>query len=424
MDSQVRLRSVSSRTLQQGQAAIILLLLVGLGVIALVYGMATPAKESIERDKKTAAALAQARDALIGRAATDNSIPGSLPCPDTDNDGSAELFAGNSCPSYIGRLPWRTLGLPDLRDGSGERLWYALSSNFRDHPLVQPLNSDTAGQLTITGSAAAANVIAIVFSPGSVVGAQLRNAANENNVANYLEGENANGDTVYTAALASDTFNDNLLPITSDALFNVVNIRVAKEAIAALETYRALNNYYPFANPYGSLPPYNCSNGLNRGRIPITPTGCGQAAWPGSAPVWFANNNWNLVTHYAFSKACGQLGLPLGLDALVMGACDLLGNLSGVLGIIDPALILLGLPPLSDDPVTVTGVSNNVRVLVVVTGRAQGVQVHPCASAAQCMEDAQNTDGNGTYVKPSRFPTSNDRMALTCATNSPCNVLP
>ena len=49
----------------------------------------------------------------------------------------------------IGRLPWKTFGLPDLRDGSGERLWYALSPNFRDNPSVSPLNSDTRGSITV-----------------------------------------------------------------------------------------------------------------------------------------------------------------------------------------------------------------------------------------------------------------------------------
>jgi len=102
-----------------------------------------------------------------------------------------------------------------------------------------------------------------------------------------------------------------------------------------------------------------------------------------------------------------------------MAACDLLGNLSGIIGAINAVL-----PLFTDDPVTVSGVSTNVRTLVVVTGRAQGAQVHTCASAGQCMDDASNTDGDGTYVKPSRFPASNDRMALSCATNSPCSVLP
>jgi hypothetical protein len=31
----------------------------------------------------------------------------------------------------LGRLPWKTLGLPDLRDGHGERLWYAVSTKYK-----------------------------------------------------------------------------------------------------------------------------------------------------------------------------------------------------------------------------------------------------------------------------------------------------
>src|SRR5690606_298057 len=31
----------------------------------------------------------------------------------------------------LGRLPWKTLGLPDLRDGHGERLWYAVSTRHK-----------------------------------------------------------------------------------------------------------------------------------------------------------------------------------------------------------------------------------------------------------------------------------------------------
>ena len=141
-------------------------------------------------------------------------------------------------------------------------------------------------------------------------------------------------------------------------------------------------------------------------------------AWGAALPNWFSTNEWNLVTHYAMSKACGQLGLG-PLDPLAMAACDLLGNLSGII-----AAINLVFPLFTDDPITVTGVSSNVRVAVIVTGRAQGAQVHTCASAGQCMEDGLNTDGDGVYVKPSRFPASNDRMALSCATSSTCSVLP
>jgi type II secretory pathway pseudopilin PulG len=85
-------------------------------------------------------AIAQAREALIAYAA-DRPInasvgPGYLPCPDLDDDGWAESTCGSMSgesgqESRLGRLPWKTLGLPDLRDGHGERLWYAVSSKHK-----------------------------------------------------------------------------------------------------------------------------------------------------------------------------------------------------------------------------------------------------------------------------------------------------
>ena len=62
--------------------------------------------------------------------------PGYLPCPDLDNDGWAEATCGSQNgdsgqAERLGRLPWKTLGLPDLRDGYGERLWYAVSSKYK-----------------------------------------------------------------------------------------------------------------------------------------------------------------------------------------------------------------------------------------------------------------------------------------------------
>ena len=435
---------------------ILILLIVGLLGSALVYSLAGRAQLDLDTDRKSFAALAEAKDALIGRAAADTSRPGSLPCPDIDNDGGAEspVTYGGACPSYIGRLPWKTLGLSDLRDGYGERLWYAITPSFRDHSNGGPLNSDTPGELDIGGATVIDNAIAIVFSPGVATHTQNRSSAissvcsatgitmaNDLCVSNYLDDANANGvppaDISFVTKLPSDpavidgTFNDKLLAITSDVLFSVVNIRVAKDAIAALETYRAANSYYPFANAYGSPSPYNCSSGLNRGRFPLTPSGCGQANWTVPAFMapdgWFYKNNWNLVTHYAISKACGQLnlgsitifGTSFDLDAIAVATCNTVGNLDTV----NILRNFAGLPSIADEPVTVTQVSTNVRDLVIITGRALA-QIHPCANAANCMEDAENTNGNTVYAKPSRYPTSNDRMGITCASSSPCDVIP
>jgi hypothetical protein len=72
--------------------------------------------------------LALAADALRGRAFQQRCITPSLPadqllpCPDS---AGAEGQAGATCPGLTrGWLPWRTLGLPPLRDASGTCLWY------------------------------------------------------------------------------------------------------------------------------------------------------------------------------------------------------------------------------------------------------------------------------------------------------------
>jgi hypothetical protein len=92
------------------------------------------------RQRATERALAQAREALLAYAA-DRPIdarvgPGYLPCPDLDDDGWAEAMCGSLAGNVgqdqrLGRLPWKTLGLPDLRDGHGERLWYAVSTRYK-----------------------------------------------------------------------------------------------------------------------------------------------------------------------------------------------------------------------------------------------------------------------------------------------------
>src|SRR5665811_1174045 len=140
------------RCRQRGAALLIMLVILVVGIAAVLVSSLSTTALNNARQNTTSNALAQAKDALIGRAAADNNMPGSLPCPDTNNDGSAELLSGNNCPSYIGRLPWKTLGLPDLRDGSGERLWYALSPAFRDDTSAQPLNSNTKGTLLVYNS--------------------------------------------------------------------------------------------------------------------------------------------------------------------------------------------------------------------------------------------------------------------------------
>src|SRR6185295_12058519 len=115
-----------------------LFLVVAIGFVVAVE-LAAPAS-SASRDRATEHALADAREALLAYAA-DRAInaivgPGYLPCPDLDNDGWAESTCGSLSgdggqDERLGRLPWKTLGIADLRDGDGERLWYAVSTKYK-----------------------------------------------------------------------------------------------------------------------------------------------------------------------------------------------------------------------------------------------------------------------------------------------------
>lgn len=179
---------------QCGAVLMLLLMLVAVGALAVFVSGLNRATVQLERDRITNEALAQAKEALIGRAASDENRPGSLPCPDLvtnipgsniPNDGIADLLAGTDCPSYIGRLPWRTLKLPDLRDGDGERLWYELSPGFRDSIASEPLN-DVATIGTLDGGGVAAKI----YAPRVVLAGQSRAGAAVNISSNYLEGQN------------------------------------------------------------------------------------------------------------------------------------------------------------------------------------------------------------------------------------------
>ncbi|MGZ5099749.1 MAG: hypothetical protein ACXWGX_03210 [Usitatibacter sp.] len=128
------------RSRSRGTALVLAALVLFAGLGAIVAMRIAELAAGAQRERVTERALAQAREALIAYAA-DRPIttvvgPGYLPCPDLDDDGWAEAICGSlkgelGREQRLGRLPWKTLGLPDLRDGYGERLWYAVSSRHK-----------------------------------------------------------------------------------------------------------------------------------------------------------------------------------------------------------------------------------------------------------------------------------------------------
>lgn len=331
----VRLRR---RSTQRGQVLLVMLVIVVIGVGALFYNFFSPASSTIARDKITADALAQAKAALIGYAAGVSDLaggerPGDLPCPDTNDSGSKGSSCGNPAgttgqASRIGRLPWKSLGLSDLRDGDGERLWYAVSNNFKYNnrtACAAPgdagcLNSDARGTITVRDTAGTviydgsnpdaftpSGVIAVIFAPGAVLQRQgtgtlqdrgctggsctAAGVCNSNpltntpkcNPVNYLDvltgvednadfadGSNSNGfiNGVIRDARGNAIVNDRLLVITYQDLMPVLQRRVAKEVLNCLGAYASANNgRYPWAAGLTDLT-YQDKQNTRFGRIP------------------------------------------------------------------------------------------------------------------------------------------------------------
>ena len=266
----------------------IMLVIMIIGVITFLVGALSKSSLKSVRDQQTADVLVQARDALIGRAVSDASHPGSLPCPDNSAPGSplwgtapGPIFGGGHCPSYIGRLPWKTLGIPELHDANGEDLWYALSPTLRDSNAAQPINSDTQGWLSLTGTITLNNVAAIVFAPGAAICGQSRTAsATVNQYLETLSTISTTGPTPITVRSASNDcsnlpYNDNLLAITIDQLFQPVEKRIVREVKTCMDNYAAISaSKYPWPASVTDLT-YTSNKTTPAtlfGRVPVNPT--------------------------------------------------------------------------------------------------------------------------------------------------------
>lgn len=215
--------AAGGRPAQGGYVLLLLAALLVVTAIGLVVAALGEAEVQNRRNAVTAAALAQAKEALLGYALTyrdthPTKVPGYLPCPDKDNDGSAESPCEAVDAHVIGRLPFKTLGQPDSRDADGECLWYAVSGSFKSEPMAASMNWDSAGRITVLDLAgntlatadSASGAVAVIFAPGRPVRSQSRSAGSAtcgggsvNDFMNYLDGR-------YDAA--SDLYSDYTSP--------------------------------------------------------------------------------------------------------------------------------------------------------------------------------------------------------------------
>ena len=278
---------------QSGIALVALLVLLILAGSYAFYRSSSIGAARLQQDAKLAATLARAKEALIAYAVTRNDDPGpplkpgrpgSLPCPDliTNNagfsnfpgDGKTDFFTVNSCPSYVGWLPWITLDLPELTDDTGTRLWYVLTPELRNHDSAHPINSDQVLTLKLDG--VTDGIAALIIAARAPLGNQARPS---NNPGDYLDGENGNGDDkTYISRPPSENFNDMVVAITRQELMAAVEKRVANEVKTCLEQHAAATantgHTYPWPAPLSNST-FRGNAGSLFGQVPATQPGAG-----------------------------------------------------------------------------------------------------------------------------------------------------
>ena len=311
----------------------------------------------------TARALADAKRAIVGWSvgaglAGDGTehAPGLLPFPDRNNDtggydGRADcVTSGLSDRHLIGRLPragetspcpGRALGV-ELRDGSGEPLWYAVSRNLVNYrggsSLDPPINPglldatpaypwirliDAGGDVVTASNGDPLEIAAVIIAQGPPLAGQTRSGAAPG-AAEYLDSvaidgvsyDNADSDGCRDAiagasaymdcpgrtgeefilypdsrgtASATDSFNDRIAWVTAEELLRAAEARALGTLTSVLERYRSRHGAYPWEMPAVEAAV----------DTPLTLTGPGYDLTidPDVVPPWFVNHDWFGYVH-------------------------------------------------------------------------------------------------------------------------------
>ncbi len=342
MRSRGNLAFSAGRRSQRGAALILLVTILILGVAWFTVGaLGKAAPTTADRETKTGLALSAAKKALLAYVAlkaadsTEN-YPGRLPCPEslgqpgTAADGAAAPVISPAFPtcSSIGRLPWETLGIDQLRDGYGEPLWYAVTTGtwaLINSGTTLTINPGTANTITYNGTAAA--VVAVIIAPGpplnttgtagtpvtgcSKVNQTVNRYAVPYTVANFLECTNATGS--YTTIGPTTWSNDRTISITAtevmDAISGAIADRLQRQVAPALNDYRTTTSVSSWGE---SFMPY-----ASNFTAPLSNNMCGDAGTTeGMLPtidVTTSASSGNCGTNWASGNASGLGSALLGL---------------------------------------------------------------------------------------------------------------
>lgn len=207
-------------------------LAVVLVIISLLAGglmMTVGAQMDLRYRNETLQQLQDARDALLGYAASHSATDGKpyLPCPDTDLNGIEEARIAGVCPSNEGFFPWSDLGL-GAQDAWGNRLRYRVDPDFSNSASGFTLGK--LGNLRICDQAACTTTVAtglpiVILSHGKN-GYGATNSGNAVNLvpsgADEIENTDNDGDFVsHTPTPAgANEFDDLVVWLSPNILYN------------------------------------------------------------------------------------------------------------------------------------------------------------------------------------------------------------
>ena len=177
---------------QDGIAVLVLVIFIALSTIAYFLSEFSPGRIKQQQQISTAQSLSRAKEALIAYAVSRGDVKdpseqpgrlGYLPCPANNNGEGNEVANCNARnEAALGWFPWRSLGLPPLRDESETCLLYAVSGSYKLRPPPDMLNEDSYGMFQVVdenlnvvqGINPEDRVVAIIFAPGEALPGQSR----------------------------------------------------------------------------------------------------------------------------------------------------------------------------------------------------------------------------------------------------------
>lgn len=117
---------------QSGAALLLLVAVLGLGAASLLMNAFSRNGAEIQRQQRTLAILAQARDALTGFAATNGRLPRPATSATDGRERPAECASDADCSGF---LPWVALGVPGL-DAWGKVVRYSVTPEMSRAPIT------------------------------------------------------------------------------------------------------------------------------------------------------------------------------------------------------------------------------------------------------------------------------------------------